>query len=79
MRLSGLKKNLNCSIDEKRQMIDQTNAILPIKQQCELLGISRAAYYYEPEPINAEQQMLLNIIDQTYTQHPPHRNPDAPR
>jgi len=70
MNLSGLKKNLNCSIDEKREMISQNNSLLSIKRQCELLGISRAAYYYEPEPISDEQQILLNIVDQIYTQHP---------
>jgi len=70
MNLSGLKKNLNCSIDEKREMINQNSSLLSIKRQCELLGISRAAYYYEPKPICAEEQVLLNIVDQIYTQHP---------
>jgi len=70
MNLSGLKKNLNYSIDEKRQMIEQNNTLLSIKRQCELLGFSRATYYYEPEPISDEQQTLLNIVDQIYTEHP---------
>jgi putative transposase len=70
MNLSGSKKNLNYSIDEKRQMIERNNTVLSIKRQCELLGLSRAAYYYEPEPISDEQQILLNIVDQIYTEHP---------
>jgi len=70
MNLSGLKKNLSYSIDEKRQMIEQNNILLSIKRQCELLGLSRAAYYYEPESVSDEQQILLNIVDQIYTEHP---------
>jgi putative transposase len=70
MNLSGSKKNLNYSIDEKRQMIEQNSTLLSIKRQCELLGLSRAAYYYEPELISDEQQILLNIVDQIYTEHP---------
>jgi len=43
---------------------------LSVKRQCELLGFSRAAYYYEPEPISDEQQRLFNVVDQIYTEHP---------
>jgi putative transposase len=70
MNLSGLKKNLNYSIDEKRQMIEQNNTLLSLKRQCELLGFSRATYYYKPQPISEEQQKLLNIVDLVYTEHP---------
>ena len=46
------------------------HAMLSIHRQCELLGISRAAYYYEPrgeEPLNLE---LMRQIDEQYTRAP---------
>ena len=51
-------------------MIEHNNPLLSIKRQCELLGLSRAAYYYESKPISDKQQMLLNAVDEIYTQHP---------
>lgn len=43
---------------------------MTIEQQCKLLGLSRAGYYYEPHPIEAETLKLLNIVDEVYTQSP---------
>ena len=32
---------------------------LPIKQQAEVLGISRSTVYYEPRPVSAEDLWLM--------------------
>lgn len=40
-----------------------------IKEQCELLSISRNAYYYEPK-VSESRQMLMRRIDELYTENP---------
>ena len=37
---------------------------LSVRQQCELLGISRGAYYYEPRPESAENLALMRRLDE---------------
>ena len=43
---------------------------LPIKQQAELLGISRSTVYYEPRPISAEDLWLMRLIDELHLNYP---------
>jgi putative transposase len=43
---------------------------LSICRQCELLGLSRASFYYEPASESPENLMLMRLIDQHYTDHP---------
>ena len=43
---------------------------LPICRQCELLNLSRSAYYYVPEPISEDELMLMKLIDQCYLELP---------
>lgn len=51
-------------------MLEANNPDLAINRQCELLGVSRGAYYYTPKPISEEEQKLLNMVDEIYTKHP---------
>ena len=46
--------------------------VLSVSQQCELLGLSRSSYYYEPATETAENLALMALIDQEYTGHPFH-------
>ena len=39
---------------------------LPIKQQAEVLGISRSTVYYEPRPVSAEDLWLMRRIDELH-------------
>lgn len=39
-------------------------------QQCQLLGLARSSYYYEPAQETAENLRLMALIDQEYTAHP---------
>ncbi len=39
-------------------------------RQCELLGLSRASYYYRPAEPSAEELALLRRLDEQYTQTP---------
>ncbi len=41
-----------------------------MSQQCELMGLSRSSYYYEPAIATAENLALMALIDREYTAHP---------
>jgi putative transposase len=43
---------------------------LSIGRQCELLGLSRSSFYYEPATENVENLELMQLIDQEYTACP---------
>jgi putative transposase len=44
--------------------------VLSVSQQCELLGLSRSSYYYEPATESAANLALMALIDREYTAHP---------
>ena len=48
VELEWIKKNLPYSLDHKRLLIEKNNSEISICRQCELLGIARSSYYYEP-------------------------------
>jgi putative transposase len=41
-----------------------------IRRQCELLGLPRSTYYYEPVPETQENLDLMELIDRHYTDYP---------
>jgi putative transposase len=43
---------------------------LSVRRQCELLGLPRANYYYEPAPETQENLALMRLIDRQYTDYP---------
>ena len=43
---------------------------LPIKQQAEVLGISRSTVYYEPRPISEEDLWLMRRLDEFHLNYP---------
>lgn len=51
-------------------MIEPAHAGLSIRRQCELLGMNRAAYYYQPALETPLNLMLMRLIDEEYTEHP---------
>jgi hypothetical protein len=48
------KKELALSIEGRRLWIDPQHPRLSVQQQCELLGLPRSTYYYQPRPESAE-------------------------
>lgn len=50
-------------------MIKKAHPKLPLKKQCELLGISRSSIYYEPKP-RKEDLILMKEIDKQYMKTP---------
>jgi len=50
--------------------VDPDHGVLSIGRQCELLGISRSAYYYRPAGVSAEDLQRMRIIDEVFTKRP---------
>lgn len=48
MELEWLKKKLASSTEAKRQMIESGHSDISIRRQCELVGLNRSTWYYEP-------------------------------
>lgn len=66
----GSKKNLRClSSEQKKSLIGACTGI-SIRRQCELLELSRNNLYYKPKPISDAELVVLNKIDEIYTEHP---------
>lgn len=51
-------------------LIEVSNDELSIRQQCELLGLSRSSYYYVPVSESIENIALMRILDELYLQYP---------
>ena len=43
---------------------------LSVRRQCSLIGLHRSNWYYEPEPISAEELALMRTIDKLSTERP---------
>jgi len=73
--LTGLKKNLAWSIEDKRRVIEPWNAVIPVSRQCDLLGLPRSSYYYQPCRDNSYNELLMRMIDEQYTRRPFYGSP----
>ena len=51
-------------------MIELGHADLSVVRQCELLGVSRSGFYYEPVGMNSEDLELMRLLDEQYTRTP---------
>jgi len=51
-------------------MIDIGHTELSVVRQCELMGISRSGFYYQPVGMNAEDLELMRLLDEQYTRTP---------
>ncbi|GAG59987.1 unnamed protein product [marine sediment metagenome] len=56
-------------------MVDPTCGKIPIKRQCDLLGLSRSSWYYHPKGENKLNLTLMRMIDEQYTQTPFYGSP----
>jgi putative transposase len=43
---------------------------LSVRQQCEIVFMNRSSFYYEPVPISHEDQVVMDLIDEIYTECP---------
>lgn len=53
-----------------RSWIEADHGSLSARRQCELIGLSRSSWYYEPIGESAENLVLMRRIDEEYTRHP---------
>ena len=66
----GLKKNLAYDTHQKRIFIETAHPSISIERQCELVGLARSSYYYEPCPENEENLALMRLLDRQYLDTP---------
>jgi putative transposase len=64
------KKNQVNSVEQKRLQVEPDHPQLSIARQCELLGLARSSYYYEPVPESEEDLLLMRLLDEQYTRTP---------
>ena len=64
------KKNEPLSVAAKRRLIDGQHVGLSIRRQCELVGLSRASYYYQAATETPFNLKLMRVIDEQYLKTP---------
>ncbi len=63
------------SVKEKVILAGKEHSELSVRQRCALLGLNRSSYYYEPQPEDEYNRLLMNLIDEEYTKHPFYGSP----
>jgi putative transposase len=63
------KKVRGFALEQRRQLIG-SDAKLSLSRQCELLGVGRSSWYYQPRGENAENLALMRALDELYTRWP---------
>jgi putative transposase len=61
---------LTDSIEQLRGRIEPGHAELSVRQQCQLLGLQRSTFYYQPVPETQENLALMKLLDQQYLRKP---------
>lgn len=51
-------------------MIEPSHEHLSIQRQCELVGLPRACWYYQPVPEDPENLRIMRLLDEQYTRTP---------
>jgi putative transposase len=51
-------------------LIDPADSELSIRRQCELLGLSRSTWHYQPATESVENLRLMRLIDEQYLKRP---------
>lgn len=56
-------------VEKKRSMVDQDDKV-SISRQCNLLGINRSTYYYNPQPVNDKDIEIMIEMDKLHLEDP---------
>ena len=70
MSLTGSKKNLDLTLEQKRRAIEPRHRRIAIYRQCELLGLSRSSLYYKPRGDTQYNEQLMKLINEQYIETP---------
>ena len=68
--MTGLKKNLGCSTDEKRLLVARSHRGIAIYRQCKLIGLALSSYYYRTKRSDKDDHAVMRMIDAQYTKTP---------
>lgn len=53
-----------------RQLVEVGHQQLSLRRQCQLLGLARSSFYYEPRPESETDLLLMRLLDEQYTRTP---------
>ena len=53
-----------------RTLIEPEHDEISIQRQCELIGLVRSMWYYEPKPESPENLRLMRLLDEKYMERP---------
>jgi putative transposase len=56
--------------EQKRKAVEPGHKQIPIRRQCELLGLSRSVLYYKRKGETAYNELLMQLIDKQYLETP---------
>jgi len=70
LNLTGSKKNLDLTLEQKRRAIEPRHRRIAIYRQCELLELSRSSLYYKPRGDTQYNEQLMKMIDEQYIETP---------
>jgi len=68
--LTGSKKNLDLTLEQKRKAIEPGHKKVPIYRQCELLGLNRSSLYYKSSGETPYNEQLMRLLDEQYIKAP---------
>jgi putative transposase len=57
-------------LEKRKALVMPDHPHLSVVQQCQLLGIARSSYYYQPQSVSQEELTLLRLLDQQYLETP---------
>ncbi len=68
--MTGLKKNLDLTLEQKRRAVEPMHSKITICRQCELLGLGRSSLYYKSCGNSQYNEQLMRLLDEQYIETP---------
>ncbi len=68
--MTGLKKNLDLTLEQKRRAVEPMYSKITICRQCELLGLCRSSLYYKSCGNSQYNEQLMRLLDEQYIETP---------